>query len=243
MLTTVVRARERIPEAFLWQAFHDFAKAAHHMRTVHFDERVAPLGKDHYVLHLDLKHENVLLGDAPADKRFMTYPAIKVGDWGMAACTSLEDPYNSRVWRGRGTIVWFPPEQRNFGRYGSNWRYPVLGASNAPFGMSHVIWQIGANMFGLMNLDQHNEKLDEQVDRHEKKEAVLRQCGYSMFEELRSRTYSPELAALVEDCLRLDPQRRPGVRELLRRTEDGLKPYLDRWARTRECPSLKVKIV
>jgi hypothetical protein len=58
MLTTVVRARERIPEAFLWQAFHDFAKAAHHMRTVHFDERVAPLGKDHYVLHLDLKHEN-----------------------------------------------------------------------------------------------------------------------------------------------------------------------------------------
>ena len=109
--------------------------------------------------------------------------------------------------------------------------------------MSHVIWQIGANIFGLMNLNQHNEELDEQVNRHEKMEAALRQSGYSMFEELRSRVYSSELAALVEDCLRLDPQRRPGVRELVRRTENGLKPYLERWTRTGQCPSLKVKIV
>ncbi len=66
MLTTVVRARERIPEAFIWQAFHDFAKTAHHMRTVHFDERVAPPGRDHYVLHLDLKHENGTPRPVPA---------------------------------------------------------------------------------------------------------------------------------------------------------------------------------
>ncbi len=39
--------------------------------------------------------------------------------------------------------------------------------------MSHVIWQIGANIYGLMNLNQHNEELDEQVNRHEKMEAEL----------------------------------------------------------------------
>jgi hypothetical protein len=49
--------RERIPEAFIWQAFHDLALAAYHMSTVRFDDVSNP-GRDPYVLHLDLKHEN-----------------------------------------------------------------------------------------------------------------------------------------------------------------------------------------
>lgn len=90
--------RERIPEEFIWQAFNDLALAAYHMSTVRFDDVSNP-GRDPYVLHLDLKHENgeyflldmkrgvlmrllVLLGDAPGDKRKMRYPTLKVADWG-----------------------------------------------------------------------------------------------------------------------------------------------------------------
>lgn len=109
--------------------------------------------------------------------------------------------------------------------------------------MSHVIWQVGANIYGLMYLDQHNNEVDEQVDRHEHMEERLKQYDYSMFRGLKSTVYSSRLTALVEDCLRLDPQRRPRVRELVQHTREGLAPYLEKWQQTRQCPSLMVKTV
>lgn len=110
--------------------------------------------------------------------------------------------------------------------------------------MSHVIWQVGANIYGLMYLDEHNNEVDAQVDRHGHLEQELRQYDYSMFRRmLKSSMYTSKLTALAEDCLRLDPRGRPRVRELVQRTREGLAPYLEKWQRTRQCPSLLVNVV
>ncbi|KIW16232.1 hypothetical protein PV08_06283 [Exophiala spinifera] len=237
------RSQKRVPEEFIWQAFHELARATYHMRTVKFGENFAPPGNDQWILHLDLKHENILLGTAPADERYMPYPSLKVADWGMAVCTSRQDPSNSVGWSRHGTICWFPPEQRDDGRYGRNWRRPTFGSRYEPYEMSHVIWQVGANMYGLMYLDRHNRDIDEQIDRHRRMEEELRKWDYSIFRGLKSGVYSPKLTALVEDCLRVDPQRRPRVRELAQRTREGLAPYLARWRQTGQCPGLLVNTV
>ncbi|KAI1623683.1 kinase-like domain-containing protein [Exophiala viscosa] len=234
---------ERIPEAFIWQALHGLALAAYHMWTVRFDDIVIP-GRDPYVLHLDLKHENVLLGDPRPDRTKMQYPTLKVGDWGMAEYTSRDDPNNSRKYRNYGTIIWMPPEQRDRGRYGSNWRHRVLGTSESPYSIAHVIWQVGANIYGLMTMDLYNEQLDKMVDRCERSEHELRGCGYSPFGPggYRSSHYSSKLTKLVEDCLRLDPHLRPSPSELGQRASDGMQPYTDRYLRTGKLDVLRLNM-
>lgn len=52
------RNEERLPESFIWQAFDDFAQACYHMYTVRFDGKGPKADGEHFVLHLDLKHEN-----------------------------------------------------------------------------------------------------------------------------------------------------------------------------------------
>lgn len=58
-----MNCRMRIPEEFLWQAFHDFAGAYYHMATFRLEslsirDPRARDATDHYILHLDLKHDN-----------------------------------------------------------------------------------------------------------------------------------------------------------------------------------------
>ncbi|OAL23914.1 hypothetical protein AYO20_10826 [Fonsecaea nubica] len=235
------RQEDRIPEAFVWQAFHDFAQACYHMKVLRLDSIGvrSPRG-DHFALHLDLKAENVLLGDAPANQKSIPYPTVKVADWGMAEYTSLDDSRNSKRWKKYGTIVWMPPEQRDFGRYGERWHHPVLGGANHPYSMKHVVWQIGANIYGLMNLDIYNEDINEVINNAEGMENTLRKHGYSALMGYRSRFYSSELTSLVEDCLRIDPSRRPNPYELVGRTQDGLARYTEKYHQTGDHPKLKL---
>ncbi|EXJ95175.1 serine/threonine protein kinase [Capronia coronata CBS 617.96] len=219
--------KDYLPEAFIWQAFYDFAQAAYHMSVVRFDDSVAPPGKDHFVLHLDLKHENVLMCEPSTVRNLMDYPTLKVADWGLAEYTSREDVNNSKKWKYYGTIVWTPPEQRNEGTYGRNWRHPVLGSSNHPFTMAHVIWQMGANIYGLMELDLHNLDIHTRVNYYEKSETSLRQDGYSVLSGWQNLRYSSKLRALVDDCLLVDPARRPSVADLLERTQEGIRRFAD----------------
>lgn len=138
-LTAVFLDRERIPEAFVWQAFNDLAQACYHMSIVRLDPSLEPPGRDFFVLHLDLKPDNstyalsfstliqesssrhdflltndracdiVLLGDPPSDPKKMNYPTLKIADWGMAEYTSVEDSKNSKQWKLHGTPRWYPP--------------------------------------------------------------------------------------------------------------------------------------
>ncbi|KIY00440.1 uncharacterized protein Z520_04125 [Fonsecaea multimorphosa CBS 102226] len=232
---------DRIPEAFIWQAFHDFAQACYHMKVLRLDSLggSTPRG-DHFALHLDLKGQNVLLGDAPGNEKLMPYPTLKVADWGCAEYTSLDDERNSKKWKGNGTICWMPPEQREFGRYGEDWERRILGNRDHPFSMKHVVWQIGANIYGLMTLDLDNDDLNARVNQAEGMEHMLRKHDYSPLMGYQSRTYSSELTSLVDDCVRVDPARRPSPYELVQRTQEGLARFTDRYRRTGEHPKLKL---
>ncbi|EXJ89249.1 serine/threonine protein kinase [Capronia epimyces CBS 606.96] len=234
------RHKDYIPEAFIWQALYGFAQTAYHMSTVRFDKSVAPPGKDHFVLHLDLKHENVLMCEASTDEDLINYPTLKVGDWGMAEYTSRDDVHNSHRWKYQGTIVWCPPEQLRQGQYGRHWKHPVLGGPDHPFTMAHVIWQIGANIYGLMELELDNLDLYERVKRYETSESSLRHNGYSVLSHWNNSRYSSKLMDLVEDCVRLDPARRPSPRELVARAQQGLKPHVDKARRTGSAPKVRL---
>ncbi|KAK5056514.1 hypothetical protein LTR84_012045 [Exophiala bonariae] len=228
-LSDLVRAykkkNERLPEAFIWQAFNDFARVAVHMSNIRFDDSVAPRGKNPFILHLDLKHDNVLLGDAPSREEGLHYPSVKVADWGLAEFTSVDSSENSRKWRNYGTRVWMPPEQRHSGTYGRDWRRNVFGSSTAPFTMKHVVWQMAACVYGLMTLEQHNYNIDRLVDRYEDREEELRGQGYSVLGGYSSRVYSKSLCKLVEECLLVDPKLRPSPRELREKTLANWKPH------------------
>lgn len=129
------------------------------MSVVRFDSSVAPPGKDHFVIHLDLKHENgesiqrllrrlvvfdilflsvtnlvilqtVLMCEATTVRNLISYPTLKVADWGLAEYTSREDVNNSKVWKFHGTIVWFPPVSQRFSPYIANQKFSLPPQSN-----------------------------------------------------------------------------------------------------------------
>lgn len=58
IICTDLPSRLRLPEAFIWQAFNEFAKVAVHMSSARFHKSVAPVGENPFILHLDLKHDN-----------------------------------------------------------------------------------------------------------------------------------------------------------------------------------------
>lgn len=100
--------------------------------------------------------------------------------------------------------------------------------------MAHVIWQMGACIYGLMKLDLHNESLDNMVIDMEHQEARLRDWGYSLLGRrgtFRSSVYSKELCTLVEECLLVDPKLRPSISSFLEKSDRGWRPLYDRFLR------------
>lgn len=98
--------------------------------------------------------------------------------------------------------------------------------------MKHVIWQMGACIYGLMALEQHNLNIDRLVDRYEDRETELRNQGYSVLGGYSSRVYSKSLCKLVEECLLVDPKLRPSPRELRDKTYAHWKPHFEKFKNT-----------
>ncbi|KAJ9607058.1 hypothetical protein H2200_008130 [Cladophialophora chaetospira] len=230
--------RVHIPEAFIWQAFWDFADCYYHMATFKLDSALmttrAP--EDYFLLHLDLKDANVLLAEPPPD-RLLPYPMLKVADFGMAEYTNRWDPNNSYKWKNNGTICWMPPlyrapkEQYDANRYGDRWRDRVLGSSTRAYTVKHNLWQMAACIYGLMELTVDNRKLERLMHEAERDERRLKRNGYSILDTYHHRHYSKELCYLVEDCLRIRPQDRPGPDELRHKIKKNLLPYLQRFTK------------
>ena len=124
------------------------------------------------------------------------------------------------------------------GWYGRRWRRNIFGSTDRPFSIKHVIWQIGANIYGVMNLNPHNTEIYGLVRCHEDLEEKLRKSKYSVIQGYTSSKYSSKLTRLVEDCLRLDPYLRPSPDELLRRTIEGWNRHLRQYKETGYAPKL-----
>jgi serine/threonine protein kinase len=107
----------RLPELFLWHLFHSLAHAISAMQgpwTHPFNGRAYP--KDHHMLHMDLKHDNVFLGYERQSNttsietiHASRYPTIKLGDLGLAVITGPDDDDNPHSLWGTGTEDWKPP--------------------------------------------------------------------------------------------------------------------------------------
>lgn len=102
------------PEEFLWQIFHGLANAVQTLEKGPFDDMATgtrlPAGEA-WLLHLDLKPENIFLDD-PVDSPnyiFINYPTVKVGDFGIAQLSSPNDATNPTFLRYAGTEGYDPP--------------------------------------------------------------------------------------------------------------------------------------
>jgi serine/threonine protein kinase len=91
-----------LPEEFLWHIFHGLATAGLQLGGAEYwqyrDGEPYALLEDHFVLHFDLKPQNVVLGDLVDESpiHFSNYPVAKVMDFGLARITGPDDPENPR---------------------------------------------------------------------------------------------------------------------------------------------------
>lgn len=103
------------PEEFLFHVFHGLAHAAVVLKAGNFfdyNDRDAQYEEGQaFVVHFDLKPENVFLADpiVRADYPYFNYPAVKMGDFGLAVITGRFDEWNPRMYRSHGTPGYIPP--------------------------------------------------------------------------------------------------------------------------------------
>ena len=110
------RAQIYIPEAFIW---HTFAQITEAISWIHYgvsESQPEPPTDWERVIHRDIKPANIFL------KRMgfagILYPAIKLGDFGLAAVTNDQD--HTSDFRG-GTFQWQPPERPDATAKGDVW--------------------------------------------------------------------------------------------------------------------------
>lgn len=104
-----------LPEEFLWHLFHGLATAALALADGEYfsyrDGKQDGRMKDCFVVHFDLKPENVALGD-PIDEmpaHFSNYPVAKMMDFGLARLTGPADLYNPIGYWSLATAGYKPP--------------------------------------------------------------------------------------------------------------------------------------
>jgi serine/threonine protein kinase len=174
-----------IPELFLWYMFHGFAKGLIAMDEGPFGGYAAPSATSsgrarRYVVHRDIKPDNVFLGYAPGrtepdittGARFigdsLHYPYLKIADFGLSKITSLVDQGNKMRNHGRaGSRPWLPPEQRAFKITNPNY-YPFAGTNqvgdaDGDFQQNHAYTAAGNTfvagfvMYQMITLDEPQE--------------------------------------------------------------------------------------
>ena len=108
-----------LPELFLWYLFDSLATAILAMESEDqpwVDFKTKSDLPSYYMLHLDLKPANVLLGyrlqqsaEVKAGDPTLTYPTIQVSDFGLAEVTGFGDMRNPDKIRPNGTQFYEPP--------------------------------------------------------------------------------------------------------------------------------------
>ncbi|KAH0292842.1 hypothetical protein KCU62_g1660, partial [Aureobasidium sp. EXF-3399] len=190
-------------EGFVWRMFEALAKCAVAMERAN-------------VLHGDLCPTNILLGEHDPD-RFAIWPTPKLSDFG-----------SSRVIDAMVASRFTPPEtmQMNFvppelGVMRGDWEVDGLKVSHRT-----NVWQIGLVITCMMRLEFYLPETDwrtgpssihpnDELHFHDPNQRELHPHSF----QHANCNYSPNLLALVRQCMRYDPARRPSPRALLQRIQ------------------------
>lgn len=132
------------------------------------------------------------------------YPVAKLGDWGLAVQTGIDDPGNPRKLTGAGTRAYMAPEQ--FGRD----RYPsYLQGTSRNLASYTNTWALGAVMYELLTLHYVNSAL--YIDETDPYGGIE---GLPEIETDKDPEYSDGLRTLIRQCLRPNPEHRPRIAEM-----------------------------
>lgn len=217
-----------VPEPFLWLLFLTLAEAGHAMEFGHVDLTNHPAINTAWkeIVHRDLKPENIFLGH-PTPGFFDTYPAPKLGDFGMAIKTHPNDPINPRVYCDEGTPGYHAPEQleyANLNTYESMNTEKLLAHTN--------VFGIGMTMAAVMSRQNP---------------PVINYLGPLNHHRLRLQVrnmlphnhgYSNWLIDLVQQCISVEVWRRPTFKDLMLDIERNIDVNRRNLARGMQHPHL-----
>jgi serine/threonine protein kinase len=220
-----------IPEPAIWHIFNSLIKAGLAMERVFASENDQDNARKlAEVVHLDIKPDNIFLGDypqlvpndlakyprepKPGPNNFAMYPTCKLGDFGLATYRRLAENQrnlNSNTYIGRGTPGFFAPEQKP--QY--HGRRPNLNAKTN-------VWGVGITVMALMNLNVYAGHLQFQQAATDESDPLL----VPAFTPAAIAEYSPELRQMVQACVQYRQNDRPSFTSLLTslRHYTGLAP-------------------
>ena len=206
------------------------------------------LPSNQFLLHLDIKPENILLTGDPDDPSATVaggyYPHVKLADFGLAQLTALQMAENPKSFWNRGTHFFRPPEQTNVG---AQWARPVNGQAKIQgdltreqarsiimtspdscgitFGPSHNIWTIGKTMSDCLHLE-NREEYNLNMPYENQEEQVFGQITADMVGVRQTdwcEPYTHELRVLITKCLAIEAGHRPTAKQLITACLQGIR--------------------
>ncbi|KAI1609090.1 kinase-like domain-containing protein [Exophiala viscosa] len=234
-----------LPELFLWHVFSSLAEGCARFGSGPFknlaSSRFGQSMPDGYLLHNDIKTENILLGsNMTKDSQRKWYPIPKFADFGLSIITAPNEALRNQArFLQVGSRAWYPPEQRtSFMQDYRKYYFHQPGTSSTIQRDQHKIlaqanlWAVGAVMYSMITMNEIDD-LSERVNDLLMGTPLARRTfdGTNIikrFDPGVTRQYSPELLSLVQACLRIRPQDRPSPQTLRRDAERGLSQCQDR---------------
>ncbi|KAK5377634.1 hypothetical protein LTR20_002095 [Exophiala xenobiotica] len=218
-----------LPEAFLWHIFYSLAEGCLKFSIGPFknlaSSRFGQRFPEAYLLHNDIKTENILLGsNITKDGKRQWYPVAKFADFGLSIITNpYEALRNTARFLQKGTRVWYPPGQRSSMMTDYKKYYFIQPGINSLRRDEHKIlaqaniWAVGAVMWSLLTLDEIDDLSDRINDILMGKTRTFDGTNIvKRFHPGVNRRYSSELLEIVQACLRMRTQDRPSPQDLFR---------------------------